>query len=1116
MATPRASKTNEISDKKLRGLWKNFAPAKLVELLRLQQPAGRWTASGMQVKGRCPYHDDHNPSFVIRLDRGYAACFACEAFVTNPVALWAQITSTTQAAAFGDLKQHFSIDGFSDAQGKKLAAWDRNQAMKKTLMRLCHSEMLNAIADPTNPEFAALQPAVDFLLRVRQIPVNALPSLTNVGILPPLIRLIQLLTAETLAKNQEEAARAAEVGERPSFSTGFADDIAKYLEPARAQVGGIVFSLDRAPSVISRFKVRRPNSKEFVILSDEFESQPGFFGLSWPMYRPMFGSSREFHAPYVVEGEFDALSIMARQVLAGVPNFMVVSVGGSLGNTLIDDLHALGFDGVNLVGDAPHKKGERLIKEWLAGIDKLHAKIFTGHALWPGAGDPDDAVVQLGLPAVETPLLDVDNPDLFKTPSRWLADLIRDDIADIPAEQTRRRVELASSAGKTLRNANDRDDFVRRCHEEFEIAPASLKRDISTQTDTPEGFIYRTAEEMARIFFVIGVRRDGDRDTLRLWHRETKRVVVVPMSMTGDSQTVLLNLLGPAWRFFDEHIGVPEWIEQQIAAQRGVAMQKRDQVLRFYLAQAINTLALNAIDCATAPVLGQGIHPVFRGGDLELYLVNGSDVYHGVFGINGLRWRELEGPSDGGYLFGVDVTRWAKSIHSADDLHRAGEVDVATCLDKVHAYLREGWRFKNHDETAEFLAHHLLATTVAPVFDRRPIIALNGETSAGKSKLLLGLIAGEQDKDIHLIEATAGALSYTAAGWKQEMNEKTLAACLDEFENDGSSARASAVENIQTTIFRGMQSGNNIQRLGGKNGRGTGYVLKFFVFTAAIHRARDAQDLNRVVQVSLEKVPGRDAPEKVLLRMASAEEFAQLRADLTIGLLPHVKTLREHFREVDKALTPAALPGVKIEDRFKNGLLPAMSVMRFLGRDPVKFIERYCAAHEDSLAATGTRSDSGDIFAWVTQTAAIPVDSGSGRSFVTFLSLLATAESRAMVNTSQTGLYFDENTKTLVINWTMATQSVLRAHPKFGRSGSTQNLRELANRLPRALKTAALEASGALSRLRSYGLHGIPAHQLTGYDLRDLLEELTPDVSGNAPTQGATIIPLQKNDATFG
>lgn len=1097
-----------VSEKQLRALWKNIPVARFVELLRIKNPEGKWTASGNKVTGRCPYHDDNTPSFSILLDRGFGKCFSCDTYVGNPVFFWARITGLSHASALGDLKQNFSLEGVSDATGHKLAAWDRNQRVKQRILAFAHREMLDAIALPNDPSFALAQPAVQYLLNVRKLPVAALPLLPMIGVLPPLAKMVIALDAEAEAARAVEEARAAAAGEKPNFESSLGPDVAAYFQGTAGWAGTIVLAQHLGLDSIGRIKLRRPNSREFTMVDEPFDNFNGFFGLNFPLYRPLLNAKHASHTPYVVEGEFDALSIMAQQVLAGTPNFVVLAACGSAGAAIIDDLFDLGFDSVNLVGDAPHKNGEGLIKEWLPKVNVLRAQVYSGHATWGGAGDPDEAVQQIGLAALEKSFLAVNDTDHFKTPARWLIDGVRGEIENTPVEQQRRRLELASNTGRVLRNKNDREDFVTRCVQEFGLPAGALRRDLSGHLDTQRSYVYRTAEELERLFFVIGVQREGARTSLKLWHRETKRSLSIALNDTNDAVRVLSPVTGPTWLFFEEQIGIPDSILMAAQGQKnGLLLEKETKALQFMLAQALMLLSQNATDCSHARTLGAGIHRIDRGTECNIYVVNGVDVYHGFYDGELLKWRELEGPSEPGILFDVEQPAWSTTIRDVESLRRATEVDVKSCLSRLETVLSTGWGFKNHDITVRFLAAHLLAASASCAFDRKSIVGFHGDTHSGKSKLLLGLIAGAQDHQLHMLEAAEPFKAFTTAAVRQGMNEKSLALCIDEFEDDGTNAKvAAAVEGIQTSILRGIGSGNNVQKMGGRDGKMVAYTHNYFVFLAAIHRARSPQDANRVIQVSLDKAEGRMSPDVAIASVVSDEELHALRTDITLGFLPYIKQLRDGFRKLDRELAPLKNATVKVEDRTKNGLLPALTIMDFLGLDAKQFLVDYATSNNDGLSASSSRTDSKDIFDWVTQTPAIRQTDGMVTSYASFLLLLATPESRSSVNGSGTGLFYDENTKTLVVNWTMAAQQVLRNHPRYGKNLSQQNLRELAGRVPFALKSSELDSRGILSRLRKFGLSGVSSNQLTGYNIEHLLQDAT-EVNGSS-TQTATVIPL--------
>jgi hypothetical protein len=102
------------------------------------------------------------------------------------------------------------------------------------------------------------------------------------------------------------------------------------------------------------------------------------------------------------------------------------------------------------------------------------------------------------------------------------------------------------------------------------------------------------------------------------------------------------------------------------------------------------------------------------------------------------------------------------------------------------------------------------------------------------------------------------------------------------------------------------------------------------------------------------------------------------------------------------------------------------------------------------------------------------------------------------MNASPAGLFFDEATDLLIVNWTMAVQRLLARHPRYGKEGNVSNLRDLANRSPYAVKAEELLASGALERLRTLGLTAMAPTGLSAFRVGHLVRGLaaSPEMGG--------------------
>lgn len=1103
-----------LSEKQISRIWADLKPQVLLERLRTIQPGAKWTASGNRLSACCPYHDDNTPSFHIELARGYAKCYGCEKFVSNPIDLWAKLTSRNRSEALLDLKQNFGLKFLTGAVNTQLEAWDRNQQVKKRIMELCHDELINAVANPANASYATAQAAVAYLINNRALPRDTLPTLEMLGVMPPLARIFDAMDQDAKLENDRRVIEAEMNGTRVVKVSSLAAEAREYLTQASASwMGALVFRLDTAPGTIGRLKLRRPDTKEFLILGDAYDEELGFFGLGWSMYRSLLGSQQKYcRGAYLVEGEFDALSIMARQVEVGGPGFITVSSGGSSGGSQIDLLKHFGFEHAYLVSDAPTKKGDELIKVWLPQVQQLHAKIFTGYDQFPGAGDPDDAVIRFGLAAVSAAFLDTSNQALFTTPQDWCFSRAAVELDSIADNDIRLRIECGAVWGQLLKDVNECDLYIEQCKNEYAVPAHLLKRAIVAREENEPAFILRIVDVLSTLFTVVGQQAMNDNRKLYLWHREQKRIVQISLADDASVERELGTTLGPSYELFHERIGIPNFLEPTEAAKNGTYLQKQDQMYRWYLRQALTHMAMHAPDYYSAPHKGQGIHAVRNalGGPPDLYLVNGRDVYHGTHDATGrVSWTQTPGPTHNGIVFDVGLTApmapMFEFVETAADLDRAYDLNPRNCWEKLHGILDIGWTFKDHALTVDFLTAHLLSVTVCDAFRRKVFMGIHADTSAGKSRLLMGLIAGTDFPRIHLIAAAKGMASYTAAGIRQSTNNSSRPLCLDEFEDEGLGDKKGKLTTEVFEMYRNLNGEGNKYTMGQRGGDPVTYTLDYPVFIAAINKAKKVQDANRTIGVYLRKVPNKADPQQVLIQTYGVDYFAQLRKDLAIVMLPHIAALQVAYREIEVEYGRGQGGTLQYDQRYFEGLYPALATMKFLGLDYRTFLNNFFEANKEALRFSATHTDSMELFHVLTQSPKLVVHSNSGGrdlAAMSVIQMMATPEERAQIAQTNSGLYFDEVQQVLVVSWTAAVQVVLAGHPKYSRESNLHNLRDLANRAPNVMTAEEMVSTGVLSRLKSQGVGALPIGYLTGYKMHDTIQSLA---THTAPTTAPAV-----------
>lgn len=1049
--------------------------------------------------GCCPFHDDRSPSFYIYLDRNYGKCFGCGAFVWNPVELWARVKDCDPVEALNDLKQSFGLKFLTSSATTQLRAWERRQKMLQEVVRISHNAMLDAINDPAKSH-PAVKHAVEWLVDVRKISLTALPTFNMVGVLPPAAVIYNVLdeAAERETKRLEASGSTEKV-------RSLSEEASVLLKDTGPWVGSVMFRYDCAPSAVGRIKLRRPHTRDFVFLGDD-QDELGFFGLGWNAYKHLLGPQQQFvPGVHVVEGEFDALSLMGKQVeTTGGPQMVVIASGGSGSSALIDDLSgAAGIEEVYLFGDSPDKNGDRLIQDWLLNTKKLRARVFVGWKEFAGAGDPDEAVLQYGIGPVSSAILDLKNKDRFQTPQEWIFDQAAPQMSSLDQADVRQKIEVASGWGKYLRDHHECDAFVQACSRAFDIPAASLKRQIVANEEDEPAFIQRLADLLSKEFQVIG-HKPGDRDRkLYLWNRQRKSMVTVALADDGSIERELGAALGPAYQYFADRVGIPSFMDLK-AKDGGPYLQKFDAYCRWYYKQALTILAHEAPEFDDSNRKGQGIH-VIRGEEPVVYVVNGRKVYRGSYTTGTDRWEELDAPIHNGIMFDVlsAPQPWMRSVGGLEDIERARNIDLLNVYQRIRQLLDVAWRFKHQQTATQFLAAHLLAASICSAFRRQTMVGIHGESQSGKSRLLSGLISGTSHKDLQILSAAVGVSTYSAAGVRQSMANTARPLALDEFEDEGVGDKKSRVVADILDMFRNLTGEDNVSIYGSRSGTAIKQSLNMFVFVAAITKARKVQDANRMVMIDLQKGRNVDDPVEVVRREFPPDFIANLRGDLEVALLPHVGKMIRTYDEVAAHYAITANRPANAESRYVEALQPAMTIMRMLGIDDKKFIREFCAAHEDNIIDTKTHSESSQLLDWVLQSPQIPMhnDDGGELQYLSVLQILAKTNYRRRLNSLGCGVYFDENEEVMVVNWTTATQTVLSRHNKYSKETSTYSLRETANRHSYALKPAELEKSGVLSRLRRFGVAAMTAHTLSAFRISPVLRALNADEETVATTE---------------
>ena len=365
----------DLSAKKLRSLWSKGTPEEWKTFLSIEAPSNKWIVKGRTVIGLCPFHQEDGASFTIFVDRGYAKCFGCYQYESDPLKVVARaISNGTRSLAFSRITERFGSSGFSKDYVEHLQEADLIREVKNTILQFSRRELIQALQNPDDLKYAYVQPLVAYLQK--RIPLNLL-HLFPIGVLPSeqalLTRLAEFAVGEEKRHLDNVALKAVEY-----LNKYFTDKF----------VGGLLLAYHLSPGVIGRFKIRIVGEKDFIVVADPFEHSLGFFGLD--CYGDLVGQAIGSTA-VLVEGEFDQLSLLARQA-EEVMDCLILGTSGAGGIKNLDALRELGVERAILLPDFD-KGGEAWARAIIAQTKELPLRVSA----WPkdvGTDDDPDSYVK--------------------------------------------------------------------------------------------------------------------------------------------------------------------------------------------------------------------------------------------------------------------------------------------------------------------------------------------------------------------------------------------------------------------------------------------------------------------------------------------------------------------------------------------------------------------------------------------------------------------------------------------------------------------------------------------------------------------------------------------------
>ena len=1033
----------KISTNVLKSIWNQINIPDWMSVVRTAYPTNQWTSTRKGLKGRCPFHDDKDPSFNIDLERQHAKCFSpdCGKYFWDPIRFYAQVQDLEYVAALREMKDRFDL-AIPQKTLNEISNRYEHREMKRVLYTVMNGELCDAYAlmhgqSALPQDFIYAQNCLRYLHH-RNIPAGHY-HLLPIGVLPNQQRLEHLLHEHARIHN------SLDYWEKAKAYLSWALEGSSWL-------GSLVFFTGDSPTDPCKIKLRKLpqyingtfstiEPKEVRFFEDNFEESNGIFGLfGTPAYQPYMARTESVPFFYV-EGEFDALSIISRQCQTGQIGYFVFSGGGSSASGL-DCLLAHGHNLGYVVGDCD-APGDEWAGNVLKNTGHLPARIFV----WPDSLktnpllkdkklDPDCVVVNCGFETFNTELLKTEN---FILPQAWAYDRAIKAMAAISPDDIRHLTNVAATWGGYVKDSAEQHAYIEAVTQKFDINAGQVKSGICAADPNEESYIARIKDGLINRLHVLQKVKENNAYILRCWDKVSKGIVDLPV---GDKTKIIaaINFMTgkDTFKWLHEDVGDPGWLTTYEEAIDSHNLIRTENLLKDYVVNGVSRMASHLPVSSEMRFVGTGFHcvapdidPQAEEGTVRGYLVNGLDMYRAEYDDAGnLTWHTLPGPSDQHVVIKADTGDkpriFLPHIRNIADLNKEPQLCAEEIYDRLLSMLLAGWEFKNPLVTAQFLASLIMAIPISNFGIHQSMTLITADPSSGKTCLLGGFIGRSAMPRINVLYPTLFMDTYTPAGVKMSMNGSTLCLCLDEYEDKGDNDRKTQQIRGVQSLLRNMANEECSITQGTTNGKSQTFILRHMVIAAAIRTPTDPADITRYNMVELIRNSNHESPGDILPRDFGEEKITQIRQELPLVMYRLARKYYEAFKEVREEFRSGADLIHGGVTRSRENIYPNLAVLKVIkGTEYAhQFARDYFSTNRRNIEQISAISVSSEIWSNLLFTPAVYTQDVDDPRPKTVDNVLSSGNPE-MLNTSNSGVYYDKVNGWLVVNWATALATIM-------------------------------------------------------------------------------------------
>lgn len=1032
-----------------------------------------------------PDHEDKKASFEINVIKGTASCRStfCQYFTRNPIDLIQRCKGWAAKDCLEYIQAESQTKLVSERQEREIESLDLHQWAMRTLFAVCTQHLKNCISPPaddifyTDASLRIVKDSLDWLFITRGHDASFIDD-CSYGLMPPMGQLRKMCEtwlgdhcSVNYAKEDKRSHEQLNVKRREKILAIIKTITEKIPE---SFVHCPTYHLGHSTTTPARLRIRRPKDEkqDNIYVTEGFtpDEPLGYFNLYSERTTTMLASEDLLSIVYlVVEGEHDCIAVMEGILQHGIVGFKVIAACGNANVT--DQLFHAGITSILLLPDEPSAagKGNQFVKLRLETAYNIDVYVFNAWLeLMDGSPkDPFDAIRHHKFEKCWK-LFAVERSRTYITADRWAINQAIDAVGEISEEEIKQRTAKAAEYGQCVRHPALMARYIEEVCKATGIEAGVLRTEIIRAKDNEAGFISRIVNHLRDQYHIVKKQSTPNGGILYMFHKQSRRMIDFQMTNSEAIINALSSIHGNVVEHFRKEVGLfgTGADPNTEGLSHTYIIKETHKELVWYVKFAIQEINEGVPTDRECIKVGQGLHRLVNPDNPREYcgyFVTGVVVYK-------INWilqegkepqvsvRELEGPSDGPYLFELEERRsWSTLVKSKADLNGCNDItlqDVRGAIRDVYRMFNECWRWKNQDLDSTFLAWHIFSFAVHCAFTTKVFLALLGETTSGKSTAM-SVFSGSQYKDIQLLECCIPTSNYTVASVKQIWDASTLGMGLEEFEDDGDTRyhKSQQVGNINELLRQCISDTGVAIKRGTLNGKADEYTIHTNIITTAIVQARQGQDENRRFSVETSKVEGLQDPRISVKEMYSPERFLEIKRILNLGLIrwiPDLVKIHDEFVKGKEFNSKNISEKFIVPTRYTRNFIPLSAVMKLLDVEYMPFVRATCEARQASIQSASQDTKCNLLFSLIFRVPTIPTE---GQSVSVAQCLTQPDRVARTLNRASCGVYYDEEHYLLIIDWvTVINPGGLLNRVDEVRNTTPRSLKHLFDQHPQALK----------------------------------------------------------------